>query len=40
MKGDGYRTVGSGFAKKRWSVKRTRSDDLPTAASPVIMWVG
>lgn len=29
------RTVGSGFARKRWSVSRMRREDLPTAASPV-----
>ena len=28
------RTVGSGFARNRWSVSRTRRDDFPTAASP------
>lgn len=30
----GTPTVGSGFARKRWSVRRTSSEDLPTAASP------
>ena len=29
------RTVGSGLARKRWSVRRMRREDLPTAASPV-----
>ena len=32
----GVRTVGSGFVMKRWSVRRTSRDDLPTAASPVL----
>ena len=31
----GLRTVGSGFVRKRWSVRRMSSEDLPTAASPV-----
>lgn len=29
------RTVGSGLAKNRWSVSRTRSEDFPTDASPI-----
>jgi hypothetical protein len=28
------RTVGSGLARKRWSVSRMRREDLPTPASP------
>ena len=32
------RTVGSGFARNRWSVKRTSREDFPTAASPVLLY--
>ena len=31
----GRPTVGSGFARNLWSVRRVSKDDLPTAASPV-----
>lgn len=34
IRGGRRRTVGSGLARKRWSVSRMRREDLPTPASP------